>query len=81
MSSEKKLSGPKTSIYEAVRQQLGLRKFEMAQLLGHNRQWYTAKCRPLCRMTAGELYELWSVSKMSPFAFIELLGKVTSGER
>lgn len=79
MGSEKKGRRVKTSLYEVIREHLGLRKFEMAQLLGYERQWYTRKQNPKCLMTAEEILQLYAVSGMTPEQFVMALMRATAG--
>lgn len=80
MSNEKKQEKPKTSLYEVIREELNLEKYELAHMLGERRQWYTRKKNPLCTMTVVDLWKLYSVSRMTPQEFIKAIAKA-NGER
>jgi hypothetical protein len=80
MSYEKKQQKTKTSLYEVIRHEMNLEKFELAHLLGHPRQWYTRKKSPTCQMTVVDLWSLYKASKMTPEQFVKAIAKA-NGER
>jgi hypothetical protein len=80
MSDEKKQDKPKTSLYEAIREELGLEKYQLAHMLGHPRQWYTRKKSPTCQMTVIDLWSLYNVSEMTPEEFVRAIAKA-NGKR
>jgi len=80
MSNEKKHKKTKTSLYEVIREELGLEKYQLAHMLGHPRQWYTRKKSPLCQMTVVDLWALYKVSEMTPEQFVKAMAKA-NGER
>lgn len=80
MSNEKKQEKPKTSLYEVIREELNLEKYELAHMLGEQRQWYTRKKNPFCTLTVVDLWKLYSVSGMTPNEFIKAIAKA-NGER
>jgi hypothetical protein len=80
MSNEKKQKRPITSLYEVIRHELDLEKFELAHLLGEQRQWYTRKKNPHCTMTVVDLYKLYNVSGMMPEEFVKAILRA-NGER
>lgn len=71
----------RSSLHEIVRARLGLRKFAMAKALGHERQWYTWRCRPNCTMTALDLAELYQISGMTAEEFISAILEAGEGAR
>lgn len=79
MSIEKKQESLKTSLYEVVRQERNLEKYELAHMLGERRQWYTRKKNPLCTMTVVDIYKLYKVSGMTPKEFVRAI-EVANGE-
>lgn len=80
MSNEKKQKPPITSLYEVIRHELDLEKFELAHMLGHPRQWFTRKKNPNCQMTVVELWRLYKASNMTPEQFVKAIAKA-NGER
>lgn len=80
MPTQKKPKTTKTSLYEVIREELNLEKYELAHMLGEKRQWYTRKKNPLCTMTVVDLWRLYSVSGMTPQEFVKALAKA-NGER
>jgi hypothetical protein len=80
MPTPKKPKTTKTSLYEVIREELNLEKYELAHMLGEQRQWYTRKKNPLCTMTVVDLWRLYSVSGMTPQEFVKALAKA-NGER
>lgn len=79
MSNEKKQKQPITSLYEVIRHELDLEKFELAHRLGHSRQWFTRKKNPNCQMTVVDLYKLYKASGMPPEQFVKAIQKACGG--
>jgi hypothetical protein len=80
MPTQKKQKKPQTSLYEVIRHELNLEKFELAHMLGHPRQWYTRKKSPNCQMTVVDLWRLFKASKMTSEQFVKAIAKA-NGER
>jgi hypothetical protein len=78
MNQQKKRKLDQTSLYEAIRVELGLEKYQLAQLLGQTRQWYTRKKNPLCTMTTPDLWKLYKVSGMTPEEFVRAIQKAAA---
>lgn len=80
MTIRKKQEKLKTSLYEVVRQNRNLEKYELAHMLGERRQWYTRKKNPLCTMTVVDIYKLYKVSGMTPEQFMKAIAQA-NGEQ